>query len=344
MIETLHALRFVFLMLIVFSHIIGSRFDFGGECGVSFFFMLSGFVLSYAYGAKVEQGQFETVAFVKRQLLKFYPLHLLAQLAVVLLDARLGHFYDWQHLVPSILLLQSWIPLDEYYFVANGLSWFLCDILFFYLLFNTVCRWLNRLSLTGLGMLSVLVGIAYLTLAFLIPMESVNSILYAAPWTRLIDFCLGILLCRFYKSAQGRLWTKRLTECDATRWEVLAVALLTGSFFVYEVLTPRLRCVALFWSVIPPLLLLFAFADRGHGRVTRCLKLPLFQWLGSITLEIYLLHMLVFRLANSLLLSAGLVRGWQVIACELILMILVAWLAKRFFVDKIYASLKKYVL
>ena len=37
MIQTLHSLRFIFIMLIVFSHIIGKTFDFGGECGVSFF-------------------------------------------------------------------------------------------------------------------------------------------------------------------------------------------------------------------------------------------------------------------------------------------------------------------
>ena len=46
MLRNVQALRFVFIMLIVMSHIIGRSFDFGGECGVSFFFMLSGYILS----------------------------------------------------------------------------------------------------------------------------------------------------------------------------------------------------------------------------------------------------------------------------------------------------------
>ena len=34
MIHTLQSLRFIFIMLVVLSHYIGSSFDFGGECGV----------------------------------------------------------------------------------------------------------------------------------------------------------------------------------------------------------------------------------------------------------------------------------------------------------------------
>ena len=52
MIETLQSLRFIFMMMIFMSHFayrdIGA-FDAGGDCGVSFFFLLSGFVCSLGY-------------------------------------------------------------------------------------------------------------------------------------------------------------------------------------------------------------------------------------------------------------------------------------------------------
>lgn len=344
MIKTLHALRFVFIMLIVVSHIVGSSFDFGGDCGVSFFFVLSGFVLSLAYGDSIERGQFKPSAFISRQLSKFYPLHLLTLVAFVLLDIRLGHYYDWQHLMPSILLVQSWIPDDEYFFAANGSSWFLCDILFFYLLFRLAYLWLRRMPLIRLGILAIVVSIVYLTFAFMIPLECVNSILYVAPWTRLLDFCLGILLCRFYDSDKGRQWAKALSGRNATPWELLSIVLLVSSFYAYGLLTPRLRCVALFWLVIPPFLLFYSYADKGHGRVTRCLQHPLLQWLGGISFEIYLVHMLVLRIVNSVCLSIGASGEWLSALCELVLLIPVAWLTKRFFVDKIYVSLIKYVV
>lgn len=344
MIKTLHALRFVFIMLIVFSHIVGESFDFGGECGVSFFFMLSGFVLSLGYGDRVGQRQFDTRAFLMRQLLKFYPLHLLTLVAIVMLDAHLGHFLDWQHLMPAFLLLQSWIPLNEYNFAGNGPSWFLCDILFCYILFSRAYLWLNRLTRTCLAWLLAIVVVAYLMFAFAIPADSVNSILYVAPWMRLIDSCLGILLCRLYCSASGRQWAQRMAGRNVTASELLAVVLLAASLLVYQILPQCLHCVALFWLVIPPFLMFFALAERGQGFVTRFLQQPLMQWLGGISLEIYLLHMLVLRIANSLLAGMGIEERWLMVIGGLGLLILTAWMTKRFFVDKIYASLIKYVI
>lgn len=347
MIQTLQSLRFVFIMLVVFSHIIGKSFDFGGECGVSFFFMLSGFVLSLAYGRKVEGHQFCTRSFVCRQLLKFYPLHILMLVAFVILDARLGVIYDWQHLLPSILLLQSWIPLDEYYFVANGSSWFLCDIVFFYLVFGFFYLLLNRMSMARLLLLGMAVLALYGLLAFRIPLWSVNGILYASPVTRLIDFSLGILLCRLYRSETCSRWGKWLSNSGSTTrsfCEILIVVLIVSSFFVYESMALRWRCAALFWLVIPPLLLFFAVSDKHGGWVTRLLRHPLLLCFGGISLEIYLIHMLVFRIVNSVMTSVGLTDAMLLAVIGLIVLFPVAWLSKRFFVDKVYVFLIKYVV
>ena len=197
MIKSVQALRFVFIMLVVFSHFYGKVFDFGGECGVSFFFMLSGFIISYAYATKVEKGTFQHKRFLVRQLLKFYPLHVLTFIIMVVLDARLGHFFSWDKLLANLLLLQSWVPSDEFYFVANGLSWFLSDLVFFYLMFPVVLRLLMHVSRQMLAVTTVVVVVLYAILAASIPHELVNPLLYASPLTRLIDFAIGILLYRF---------------------------------------------------------------------------------------------------------------------------------------------------
>jgi peptidoglycan/LPS O-acetylase OafA/YrhL len=135
-----------------------------------------------------------------------------------------------------------------------------------------------------------------------------------------------------------------MTGRDMTAWELLAIAFLAVSFLVYQILPQCLHCVALFWLVIPPFLLFFALAEQGQGVVTRLLKHPSLQWLGGISLEIYLLHMLVLRIANSLLAGLGIEEGWPMVMSSLGLLVLVAWLTKIFFVDKIYASLIKYVI
>ena len=346
MIQTLHSLRFVFIMLIVFSHIIGKRFDFGGECGVSFFFMLSGFVLSLAYGQRVESRQFSLRSFLLRQLSKFYPLHLLMLVAFVCFDARLGVFYDWQHLLPNIFLLQSWIPYDEYFFVANGSSWFLCDIVFFYLVFCLAYRWLNRMRILDLLLLGIVVLTFYGFLAYSIPIWKVNSILYASPATRLIDFCIGILLFRLFRSDVGsRLehWMEGKGYLTMTLWEFLFVALLVVSFFIYESMSLRLRCAALFWLFLPLLLLFFSVSDKHGGWLTRLLHHPVLLWFGSISLEIYLVHMLVLRIVYGVMRSAGFDNALLLIVTVLSVLFPVAWLTKRFFVDKVYFFLNKFV-
>ena len=350
MIKSVQALRFAFIMLVVFSHIFGKAFDFGGECGVSFFFMLSGFILSYAYGKKVESDTFQTLPFVKKQLIKFYPLHLLTFLIMVVLDARLGHYFEWYRLLPNALLLQSWIPDDSFFFVANGSSWFLCDLLFFYLVFAAAFKLLMRLSLRGLTLLMLIVLAAYLVLAFAIPLEKVNAVLYASPVTRLIDFCIGILCFRLYASQWGLSFAQRLQSLSPlviTLMEVLLVAVVVLSFFVYENMTLRLRCAALFWLCLPLFLFVFVETDRLKGAVTAVLHHPAMQWLGGISFELYLTHWIVLRVFWSVLLTTGYgeeVRmALPVVVVTIFLTIAVAWLTKRLFVEPVARRLRLFV-
>lgn len=136
-IRTLQAARFLFILLIYLSHSVEplahSPFDFGGEGGVAFFFVLSGFVLSYGYGPRVSRGEFDGKRFFWKHFWHLYPLHLLFFSATVALDYRLGVSYDALQIATSLLLVQTWIPSDHMLFVANGVSWFLCDTLFCYM-------------------------------------------------------------------------------------------------------------------------------------------------------------------------------------------------------------------
>ena len=129
MIRSLQSLRFVFIYLVVISHFVNRTFDFGGECGVSFFFMLSGFVLSLANAGRIGQGTYSTRGLFMRQLFKVYPLHILTMAIMLVMEWRLGNGYSPMVLLTNVLLVQSWVPSDDFYFVANGSSWFLCDIL-----------------------------------------------------------------------------------------------------------------------------------------------------------------------------------------------------------------------
>ncbi len=333
MIKTLQSFRFVFVMLMVLSHIIGKTFDYGGECAVSFFFILSGFVLSLAYGRKISQDQFNTRQFLIRQVMKFYPLHLLTFLVMVVLDARLGVYYEWYRLLPNVLLLQSWIPDDSFYFVANGSSWFLCDVIFFYVVFKPLYLFLNRQSCRRLLLMGAVLALGYLVLAFSIPLSSVNSILYASPLTRLIDFVIGILLYRVYASSWGTAlgrWLERQQTVTLTAIEATLILLVGALFFVGQALTIRLSCTSMYWFVMPVFILVFAKTDTLNGIISRQLHHPVLLWLGGVSFEIFLLHMPVIRVVNSLSASLGITNPVLIGAAMTVIMVLLSYLAKRY--------------
>lgn len=338
MIQSFTSLRFLFILLIVLFHMIGQRFEFGGDCGVTFFLMLSGFVLSYAYGQQIIDGRFQTTLFIRKQLLKFYPLHLLMLVVMVLLEVRLERYYEWYQLLPSVFLIQSWFPFDSIIQVANASSWFLCALMFAYAVFSLAFRILHRVSPMSLLALIVVVLVAYGCIISIVPLHKLNYIVCLSPLLRVLDFCIGILIWRFCTSSYGESFSQHLqtwAPWQVTLLELLPVASVVVTYFVYGSISPRLRCVSLFWIVLPFLLFVYVKTDRLHGWVTWILHRPQLLWLGSISMEIFLTHWPIMRVFNSLLHTLGQydrLPTVSVLMLTIVVMTLAAYAFQRFFV------------
>ena len=276
MIATLQSLRFIFVMMIFMSHFtyqgVGA-FDAGGDCGVAFFFLLSGFGLSLGYGRQLRQGTFCYWRFLRRRLLKVYPLHLLC-LGVFLVLSRQA--FDLRVLL-NALLLQSWVPDREYYFSCNGVSWFLSCLLFCYAVFP----WLYRhASWSLLVIMLVACGVVY----WVVPYDRVNSILYVNPLLRSVDFYLGVMLARFYEQRPGMSFP----------WwaEPMLVLLLVLALAAYPYTDEKLRNAPLYWLVLLPLILVFA---KEEGPLSSLLRKRPLLWLGSLSMPVFLLHPMTFE-------------------------------------------------
>lgn len=274
MIGTLQSLRFIFVMMIFMSHfdyrdIRG--FDAGGDCGVAFFFILSGFVCSLGYGQRIREGAFRYGDFLWKRLKKLYPLHLLCLLFFLLMSQTPLDL----KVLANALLLQSWMPDPEWYFSCNKVSWFLSSLLFCYMVFPFVYRHLSR-------PLTLAVLLAYVAVFWLIPYEQVNAVLYVFPLVRFVDFYLGMLLYRFYERKSGM---------DVRSWmEVLLMVLLFLALAVYPFMDAKLRNAPLFWLVLLPLILVFA---RENGTVSRLMKTRPMLFLGSLTMPLFLTHQML---------------------------------------------------
>lgn len=244
---------------------------------MAFFFLLSGFVLSMGYGPKIDGETFRFARFIRRRLLKLYPLHLLSLLLFLLLfRPAIDH---WLPL--NALLLQSWVPDSNYYFSYNAVSWFLSSLLFCYLLFPVAYRHANWRTLT-------VVMSFYVAVYAIVPYSHINALLYVAPWVRFVDFFLGIML---YKVYRRYAFSHTRTSVFAII-ESLLVILLVFALIAYPYADEKLRNAPLYWLVLLPFIYFFT---QQKGPVSRCLQCGVLQWLGSLSMPIYMFHPIVFR-------------------------------------------------
>lgn len=141
MIRSFTGWRYIFAVAIFMHHyqIDGkSVLQAGRAIGVTFFFILSGFLLAYGYKKRLMTREISTSDFYKARAVKLYPLHILCFAAVFLLGIRNFVTADLPKAVLNLFLLQSWVPSPDYYMSYNAVSWFLSDELFFYLMFPFV--------------------------------------------------------------------------------------------------------------------------------------------------------------------------------------------------------------
>ena len=303
MIATLQSLRFVFVMLVFLSHFAYrdiQTLDAGGDCGVAFFFLLSGFVLSLGYGRKIDDGSFCYRGFLKRRFLKLYPLHLLCLIFFFVVSKA---SLDWPVLL-NVLLLQAWIPNPDYYFSCNSVSWFLSCLFFCYFLFPFAYK---RLSLRWLFF--VIVG--YLLALLLTPYEKINAILYVNPLARFVDFYLGMFLCQVYE---------RRRELNIPQWtELIMVLLLLISLALYPYVDAKFRNAPLYWLVLIPLIYVFA---QEKGYVSRWLKTKSMLFLSSLSMPLFLTHQM---LINILLRRLPEISAPMMLAVCIFITLMVSW-------------------
>ncbi len=348
-IRTLQSARFIFVLLIYLSHCAlvegGTAFDYGGEAGVAFFFVLSGFVLSLGYGEKIDNGSFGTCRFMAKRLAKLYPLHILLLVVAVVFDARLGLRYSVWQILSGIFLVQTWTMSDDYIYVANGVAWFLCDMMFMYIIFKLLYKFVAHASVRTLCAVGVAVLAAYVLFALQVPDDGLNSKLYTNPLLRSIDFALGIALFRFYQSQCSKTFCTRLAEsgvCKATVLELVAILLLVASCLAYYSMSKTFRLAMLFWVVMPMVVYVLAATENTRALVARFLHTRTMLWLGGISFEIFLTHRIVMRVTlhfvapwgNTMLMCVS-------YALAFVCTVVVSWALSRWFVMPIYNKVSR---
>lgn len=292
-----------------------------GASGVSFFFILSGFVLVWA--AKPGDRKRD---FWRRRIAKIYPNHVVTWAIVIAITLAWGEQVSKKVALANLALIHPWLLHGDYLYSINAVSWSLGCEMFFYLCFPFVLPLLRRTPPPAL----VLIAVALVAALYVLPLwldghVSTNTatwITYMFPPYRSIEFWLGAVVGQLVVARRYHgpgLWT-------ATVLTVLVWGLNTyhGLLHSYESFDRDLTFVLLIAGA--------AKADlRGARSPWRARPLV---WLGEISFAFYLVHV---ELVENLMLLAGhnghgwpnVLAGPTAVACFLGLAIFAAWLLYR---------------
>ncbi len=301
MIKPLTSLRFFFALMVFFSHIQFIEADdviltklyksifYEGYLGVSFFFMLSGFILSFAYKNKLTQYKISYKEFLIARIARIYPLHLFTLLIAIPLS--LSGFFTSQvlwigKLIINMFLLQSFIPSSSIFFSFNSPSWSISNEMFFYILFpfliSIYFKNKRTVYLSLLFLLLIPIGI------FFSPENLIHRLFYINPFFRIADFILGVLLYNLYESKILENYFK--SRFKATMLEFSSVGLLFLFFIFHDFIPQGYRYSVYYW--IPMIIIIFSYQS---GYLSEILSNRVLIILGEISFSFYLIHQLVIR-------------------------------------------------
>jgi peptidoglycan/LPS O-acetylase OafA/YrhL len=311
----LTSLRFFAALHVVFFHFLAykivssagwlGRISSIGYVGVSFFFVLSGFILVYTYAGRDTRAR----DFWRARFARIYPAFAFSLLltgpffffATLMLNVPFfswfsGHLKLVMFLVP--LLLQAWVPLAS--LAWNSVAWSLSDEAFFYLLFPFLKKRFLKIGLLGLTGLALACWAVSLGLSWtyvlrnpdhlkVIDADVLNAFWLNAvkfhPLARLPEFLMGMACgAMFLKSRKDRK-----PEGDRKLALLLVLSGLAAAATVahYSAETP--------YPVLHTSLLAPAFAAIIYGFALRPRWAAVMNWkplvfLGDASYSLYLLH------------------------------------------------------
>lgn len=281
--------------------------------GVTFFFVLSGFILTYSHPNLT--GLEDIKLFWVSRVARIWPAVLASiALAFALIPSLSSEYASPEGMLRAALAIfcvQSWVPIWDYYFALNAVLWSISVEAFFYACFPVLVRdirstWPWKLALCAL-FVSVMVAT---TRALHLPNYAItgravdgSALIYSFPLTRLFDFMLGIVAAMAY----SRSFAKRpMSPNFATVAELAILTILAFQFQFgatwYEVTGPLAKtfspalCLwfersgsAFFYAA-----LVVVFAQE-RGVISNLLRS---RWLvlgGEISFSVYLTHQVLLR-------------------------------------------------
>jgi peptidoglycan/LPS O-acetylase OafA/YrhL len=254
-----------------------------GATGVSFFFVLSGFVLAWS-----GRPHDTATGFWRRRIARIYPVHLATAAAALLLGSVvLGQPRPTgPQLAANLLLIHSWWP--SWWQTLNPVSWSLACEAFFYATFPALSWVLRRLGHRALTVLAAAAVATVLVLPWVNTHYALGFVLFSSPVARLPEFILGAVLARLVQLGRWRGPGLKASAAIAVSGYILAS--LASADFAFA------ACTVLGFALLIPAA---AVADL-HG-LPSLWRRPTIVRLGELSFAFYMVHILVLHAGSAIL-------------------------------------------
>ncbi|UIN53631.1 acyltransferase family protein [Pseudomonas kribbensis] len=312
----LTSLRFIAAAFIAIGHsgqqvgFEAFRFDlFNAGNAVSFFYVLSGFILSYTYFNMDEKRDYRR--YLVARVGRVWPLHVVTLAFIAYEFGPLPLMSNGLDAIAKFsanaFLLHSWVPYADWFYSYNWVSWSISTELAFYVSFPALLFFMKKdwkiVASLAVVLLSTMLGVC---IALDFPAKpsvdtiSSSALLYISPLCRIVEFMAGMLTWKVYSSMRER----SSSPLSATALEVGSLAILVLSMTVTHQLWKYDRDLlsggVMGWLATAGSFPFIAFAifvmAKQQGLVSKFLSNKALVYLGEISFSVYMVHQIILRL------------------------------------------------
>lgn len=303
--------------------------------GVSYFYVLSGFVMVIAYS---KNNEIDHKKYYINRFARIYPLHILALILTIIFGYLITVDFKIAKLsiLSNLLLIQSWIPRTV--LTLNSPAWSISVEAFFYLLFPFLLRLLYKMNIGKIILYTVSFNVIcqivynyYFFSDYYTGFNPDGYFLFYNPLLHLNSFLIGILFGFIYKKQILKSKNYDIHILILTCIMVYSVYLLRN-IFIHN------GFFALFFGII---ILLFS---HNKGYLTKLFSNKKLIHLGNISFAIYLLQHPIY-LASTYILNYFQIQNLMVIFfVSLLILIIVSHYVYIYFETFVQDIIKKYFI
>lgn len=203
----------------------------------------------------------------------------------------------------NIICIQSWVPMKEYYFSYNSVSWYLSLVMFMEILMPWIDKW--RKGNYKKNVIALIGGVVVWNVVwYVFPNGYVHWLVYIFPIARIVEFMIGYMIgVRMAPNGLGKN-RKVLNGLYVISWTYILL-LLAASLNVFD----NSLFLTFVWFLPSVIIVSLAIYREQHNIGRKDCHIDFLKAIGDISMELFLTHQIVIRYVKKYLIETGIIGG-----------------------------------